>query len=76
MMRARRAGQRLRSSGLAGLILAIPLLTGTPGLIVASSVATLVLGGFALVICPAIWSRNERRREDAKDVLRIFRRDR
>jgi len=26
-----------------------------------------------MVICPAIWSKDEKRRQDAKDVLRIFR---
>ena len=76
MLRGPHAGPRLRPPRVAGLILAIPLLTGTPGLVIASAVAVLAIGGFTLVICPAVWSRNERRREDAKEILRIFRKDR
>jgi hypothetical protein len=60
----------------AGLTVAIPLMSGTPGLILAGVLAILTLGWFVMVICPAVWSKNETRRQDAKDVLHIFRRQR
>lgn len=53
--------------------MAIPLMTGTPGLILAVTVAVLLLGGFALVVCPAVWSKKPSRKKAALDVLRIFR---
>ena len=60
----------------AGLTVAIPLMSGTPGLILAGALAVLTLGCFIMVICPAVWSKNETRRQDAKDVLHIFRKQR
>lgn len=56
-----------------GLVLTIPLMTGIPGLILAGTVAALVVGAFALVICPAVWSRKPSRKKAALDVMRIFR---
>ena len=60
----------------AGLTVAIPLMSGTPGLILVCVLAVLMLGWFVAVVCPAVWSKNETRRQDAKDVLRIFRKRR
>jgi len=54
--------------------LTVPLMTGVPGLILAGTVAALLLGGFALVVCPAVWSKKPSRKKAALDVLRIFRR--
>lgn len=74
MLRVPRGDPRLRPPKWAGLTLAVPLLTGVPGLVLASALAVVVIGWFVLVVCPAIWSNNETRRKDAKEVLGIFRR--
>lgn len=69
-------GDPFRPPKWAGLILAIPLTRGTPGLVLASSGAALAIGAFLMVVCPAIWSKDAKRRADAKEVLRIFRKGR
>lgn len=76
MLRLPRGDPPLRPPMWAGLTVAIPLMSGTPGLILVGVLAVLMLGWFVMVVCPAVWSKNEKRREDAKDVLRIFRKDR
>lgn len=76
MLRLTRGDPPLRPPMWAGLTVAIPLMSGTPGLILAGVLAILTLGWFVMVICPAVWSKNETRRQDAKDVLHIFRRQR
>ena len=76
MLRLPRGDPPLRPPKWAGLTVAIPLMSGTPGLILAGVLAVLALGWFVMVVCPAVWSKDVKRREDAKDVLRIFRKDR
>lgn len=73
MLRVPRGSPRFTVPRWPGLLLAIPLMTGTPGLILAVTVAVLLLGGFALVVCPAVWSKKPSRKKAALDVLRIFR---
>lgn len=51
-----------------------PLISGTAGLVVAAALALVVLGYFVLVVVPAVWSKNEARKKDAQEVLRILRR--
>jgi hypothetical protein len=74
VLRLPRGDPPLRPPIWSGLTVAIPLMSGTPGLVLAVVLAVLAFGWFAMVVCPAVWSKNEKRREDAKDVLRIFRR--
>jgi hypothetical protein len=76
VLRLPRGDPRLRPPMWTGMGLAIPLMSGIPGLILVCVVAVLMLGWFVMVICPAVWSKNETRRQDAKDVLRIFRKRR
>lgn len=61
-----------RLSGL-GFTLAIPLLNGVPALVVASTAALLALGWFVMVVIPAVWSKDEKRRSAALAVLNVFR---
>lgn len=65
--------RRALSCGSACLGLVVPLVTGTPGLVVTAALAALALGGFVMVVCPAVWSKKPARRKAALDVLRIFR---
>jgi hypothetical protein len=76
VLRLPRGDPPLRPPLWAGLTVAIPLMPSIPGLILACVVAVLTLGWFVMVVCPAIWSKNKTRRQDAKDVLRIFRKRR
>lgn len=73
MLRVPRGSPRFTMPKWPGLLLSIPLMTGTPGLILAGTLAAVLLGGFALVVCPAIWSKNAARQKAALAVLRIFR---
>jgi hypothetical protein len=73
VLRVLRGDPRLTPPKWGGLVLAIPLMSGTPGLVIAAAVAALILGWFLMVVCPAIWSNNDARRKAALAVLEVFR---
>ena len=76
MLTLPRGDPRLTPPRWAGLVLAIPFMSSTPGLIIACAIAVFIVGSLILVVYPAVWSKNEKRREDAKEVLGIIRKDR
>lgn len=73
MLRVPRGDPRFTVPKWPGLLLAIPLMTSKPGLVLAIAVAAFLVGGFFMVVCPAVWSNKAFRRKAALDVLRIFR---
>jgi hypothetical protein len=62
-----------QAAEVAALGLAVPLLRGAAGLVLAAALAALAVGWFVMVVCPAIWSRKPARRKAAQEVLRILR---
>jgi hypothetical protein len=54
------------------LVLAIPALAGTTGLLLVVLVAAAVFAVLLMVVGPAVWSKQEARRKAALEVLKTF----
>lgn len=56
------------------LVLAVPAIAGTTGLVFVGLLGLVAVAALVLVVCPAIWSKDETRRKAALAVLRVLRR--
>ena len=75
MVRLPRGDPRLKLAerfASASLVLAVPALAGTTGLLLVVLAAAALFAVLLMVVWPAIWSRSDTRRQDALAVLKTF----